>query len=308
MSRQGGLGRGLDALLPSAAEGQAGLRQLRLGEIVPNRRQPRGEFDEQGIEELAQSLQRVGMLQPILVRSLPDGRYELIAGERRLRAARVAGLDEVPAIVRTTGDDELLTEALVENIHRIDLNPLEEAAGMQQLLDDFGLTHEELADRLGKSRPAITNTLRLLSLSPAIQQRIASGTLRPGHARALLSVKDAATQERIAQRVVAEGLSVRATEELARRAEETTTGSPGPSSGKKTQGKRSPEGETRRSDGVLAHLSERLEDAWGTRVRIDGSVERGRIVVEFSGREDLERLLRLFADGAGEELVEEAQQ
>lgn len=299
MSRQGGLGRGLDALLPAAADGQGGLRHLRLGEIVPNRRQPRGGFDEQGLEELAHSLRRVGMLQPVLVRSLPDGRYELVAGERRLRAARMAGLEEIPAIVRTTGDGELLTEALVENIHRVDLNPLEEAAALQQLLDDFGLTHEELATRLGKSRPAITNTLRLLSLTPTLQQRIANGTLSPGHARALLSVKDAAVQERLAQRVIAEGLSVRATEELARKAEEAPTPSPAASRSRKGKSTTPP------TPSGLEHVAERLGDALATQVRLEGSEERGRIVVEFAGREDLERLLRLLSHGAGEDLTHE---
>jgi ParB family transcriptional regulator, chromosome partitioning protein len=224
MSRQGGLGRGLGALLPAAAPGQSGILTLNVTSIVSNRRQPRREFDEGGLAELAASLREVGLLQPVLVRpDAEDGRYELVAGERRYRAAQLAGLDEIPAVVRHTSDDRLLTEALVENIHRTDLTPLEEAAAYQQLLDDFGFTHDELASRLGKSRSAITNSLRLLALPPALQQLVAERVLSAGHARALLALDSAEQQERAGRRVVAEGLSVRATEELVRRLLTTPT-------------------------------------------------------------------------------------
>ncbi|QBI20007.1 ParB/RepB/Spo0J family partition protein [Egibacter rhizosphaerae] len=311
MSRQGGLGRGLDALIPTATEGRSGLLTLRLGAIVPNRRQPREDFDEQGLEELAQSLRQLGMLQPVLVRPVEDGKYELIAGERRYRAAQIAGLEEIPALVRATDDSDLLTEALVENIHRVDLNPLEEAAGMQQLLDDFGLTHDELADRIGKSRPSITNTLRLLSLGPELQKRVATGALRPGHARALLAIKDENEQERIAQRVVAEGLSVRATEELARKGaagSARTKPDSGDGTGERSGGRGSDEANRRggsRGRSSLPHLEEALSDALATQVRIEGSADRGRIVVDYAGSEDLERLLAILGARTGEELGHE---
>ena len=217
MSRSHGLGRGLSALLPAAAPGQSGLIRIGLGAVRPNPRQPRRSFDPETLAELAQSLRQVGMLQPILVRPVEQGRYEIVAGERRFRAAQLAGMDEVPAIVRHTADDALLTEALIENIHRADLDPLEEASAYQQLLEDFGFTHEELAVRLGRSRPAISNSLRLLALPQSVQDLLTTGTLTAGHARALLALQDAGQQQRAAQRVVGEGLSVRATEELVRR-------------------------------------------------------------------------------------------
>lgn len=298
MTRQGGLGRGLDALIPAAGPGQSGLTEIRISDIVANRRQPRGDFDADGLEELAHSLRQVGMLQPVLVRPLEDGRFELVAGERRTRAARLAGFEQVPAVVRHTEDAALLTEALVENIHRADLNPLEEAAAYQQLLDDFGLTHDELADRIGRSRPAITNALRLLGLAPALQQRVASGALRPGHARALLGLDDLAAQERAAKRVVAEGLSVRATEELVRRL--TEQGGSGSATGRSA----------RREGGApqprpMFHVERRLTDALSTRVEVAGDVERGKIVIDYAGREDLERLLGILGRGTGEDLLQD---
>lgn len=292
MTRLGGLGRGLDALIPAAAPGESGFTTLRLGAIVANRQQPRGEFEQARLEELAQSLRQVGMLQPVLVRPLEDGKYELIAGERRVRAARLAGMDEVPAIIRQTEDAQLLTEALVENIHRVDLNPLEEAAAYQQLLDDFGLTHDQLAERLGRSRPAITNVLRLLSLPPAIQQRLAEGTLRSGHARALLAVEDVKLQERLANRVVTEGLSVRATEELVRRAIEQ----PEPETDAGT-----PQVPSR----PFRHVEQRLTDALGTKVAVNGDARRGRIVIDYAGEEDLQRLLGVLGRGVGTNLAQE---
>lgn len=301
MTRQGGLGRGLDALIPAAGPGQSGLTDIRISEIVANRRQPRGDFDPQGLEDLAHSLRQVGMLQPVLVRPLEDGRFELIAGERRTRAARLAGFEQIPAVVRQTDDAALLTEALVENLHRADLNPLEEAAAYQQLLDDFGLTHDELAERIGRSRPAITNALRLLTLPPALQQRVASGVLRPGHARTLLALQDHDLQERAAKRVVAEGLSVRATEELVRRLlasdEATSTGA----------AERAPRREQpgQRESRPLFHVERQLTDALSTKVEVSGDVERGKIVIDYAGREDLERLLGILGRGTGADLVQE---
>jgi ParB family chromosome partitioning protein len=296
MTRNAGLGRGLGALLPAAVPGQSGLVTLRLGAVVANARQPRGTFDQQALEELAHSLREVGLLQPIVVRPLDEGRYEIIAGERRFRAARLAGLEEIPAIVRATDDAHMLTEALVENIHRADLNALEEAAAYQQLLDDFGLTHDALAARLGRSRSAISNALRLLTLPPALQHRVAAGTLSAGHARALLALASAEQQERLAQRVVAEGLSVRATEEAVRRASGDHGGSALESlaSAAKTRA-RSP----------FDHLQRRLSDALATRVQIRGSARRGRVVIDYAGREDLDRLLGILARGTGEDLLED---
>ena len=299
MTRQGGLGRGLDALIPAAGPGQSGLTEIRISDVVANRRQPRGDFDAEGLEDLAHSLQQVGMLQPVLVRPLEDGRFELIAGERRTRAARLAGFDQIPAVIRQTDDAALLTEALVENIHRADLNPLEEAAAYQQLLDDFGLTHDELADRIGRSRPAITNALRLLSLPPALQQRVASGVLRPGHARTLLGIEDPAAQERAAQRVVAEGLSVRATEELVRQVAESNGAK------RSTSRARRSDGDSGRAPRPLFHVERRLTDVLATRVEVAGDEDRGRIIVDYAGREDLERLLGILGRGTGTNLVQE---
>lgn len=296
MARPSGLGRGLGALIPTAGPGTSGLLTLDLTAIVPNPRQPRGEFEEVALEELAQSLRQIGMLQPILVRPRTDGRYEIIAGERRYRAARRAGMDRIPAVVRHTADEQLLTEALVENIHRADLRPLEEAAAYDQLLSDFGMTHEALAARLGKSRSAISNTLRLLGLPAGVQQRLAEGSLSAGHARALVPLEDRDLQEQIAQRVVAEGLSVRSTEELVRLAQVTP---PDQSTREKLTG----------ADGArsspLSGLERRLEDVLSTRVQIKGTARRGRLVIDYAGREDLERLLDILGKGAGTDLLHE---
>lgn len=290
-ARPTGLGRGLGALIPAATAGHSGLLQLRLTEIEPNPRQPRGHFDEQALEELAHSLREVGLLQPIVVRPMDGGRYEIIAGERRFRAARLAGLEEIPAVVRATHDGDVLTEALVENIHRADLNPLEEAAAFQQLLDDFGVTHEQLAGKLGKSRPAISNALRLLSLPAAVQEHVANGALSSGHARALLALEDTKTQARVARRVIAEGLSVRATEHLVR----TLLGDRDSADDLAAAAKR-------RSLSPYAHVQRTLTDALATSVTIKGTPTRGRVIIDYAGPEDLQRLLDVLAKGTGVDL------
>jgi ParB family chromosome partitioning protein len=250
-------------------------------------------FDDEEIDQLATSLLDVGVLQPLVVRPLGSDRYELVAGERRLRAAIVAGLPTVPAIVRATEDADLLKEALVENIHRVQLNPLEEAAAYQQLLDDFGVTQEDLAARLGRSRPTISNTIRLLSLPATVQRRIAAGVITAGHAKALLSLETAAAQQRLADRVVAEGLSVRATEEEARllQGEEVsdTPGGSGRSSGSRQ----------RLQVPGLAELQDDLSDALEARVRISMGAKKGKMTVEFLSVNDLERIVGVIADGLG---------
>lgn len=291
--RATGLGRGLNALIPAATGGQSGLLTLRLNAIQPNPRQPRGTFNDVALQELAHSLREVGMLQPIVVRPVDDGRYEIVAGERRYRAARIAGLEEVPAVVRTTSDGDLLTESLVENIHRADLNALEEAAAFQQLLDDFGVTHDQLATKLGKSRPAISNALRLLTLPGALQEHVAAGTLSAGHARALLGLNDPKTQTRVARRVIAEGLSVRATEELVKSLTTDPSDAARDALAERTK---------RRSKTPYGHLERRLTDALATSVEIKGTPTRGRVVIDYSGPEDLQRLLDVLARGTGVDL------
>lgn len=294
-NRPGGLGRGLGALIPAATESTSGLVSLPRSSVVPNRRQPRLAFDQAALAELAHSLKEVGLLQPVIVRPLPDGRYELVAGERRFRAAGLAGMDTISAIVRRTEDSELLTEALVENIHRTDLNAIEEAAAYQQLLDDFGFTHQALADRLGRSRSSISNSLRLLTLPPELQQRVADGSLTAGHARALLSVEDVEERDRLARRVLAEGLSVRATEDAARRTGKHTAAA-GPDH--RRSGAYNP--------GPYSGLQRRLSDALATSVAIKGTTTRGRLVIDYSGREDLSRILAILSSGTGEDLVSES--
>ena len=293
--RATGLGRGLGALIPAATAGSSGLLTLPLSEIQPNPRQPRGHFDERGLEELAHSLREVGLLQPIVVRPIGGDRYEIIAGERRFRAARLAGLDEIPAVVRTTHDGDLLTEALVENIHRADLNPLEEAAAFQQLLEDFGVTHDQLAGKLGKSRPAISNALRLLTLPAALQEHVSSGALSAGHARALLALSDPKAQARIARRVIADGLSVRATEALVRSLLDDDTD--GAQRGLAASAKS-------RSTSPYAHLQRTLGDALATSVAIKGTPQRGKVVIDYAGPEDLQRLLDVLARGTGIDLTD----
>jgi len=287
-----------DATERPVAPPVAGVSGVRLIELDPttvarNPRQPREVFDEEEIDQLATSLLDVGVLQPLVVRPLGPDRYELVAGERRLRAAIVAGLPTVPAIVRATEDADLLKEALVENIHRVQLNPLEEAAAYQQLLDDFGVTQEDLAARLGRSRPTISNTIRLLSLPATVQRRIAAGVITAGHAKALLSLETAAAQQRLADRVVAEGLSVRATEEEARLLQgEEVADTPGGSG-------RSGGSRQRLQVPGLAELQDDLSDALEARVRISMGAKKGRMTVEFLSVNDLERIVGVIADGLG---------
>lgn len=291
MARRG-LGRGLESLIPaSPAEAEeAGLQEvagarfaeLPLDSVVPNPRQPRQVFDEQDMAELVHSIKEVGLLQPVVVRETTPGAYELIMGERRWRASRAAGLTTIGAIVRDTTDEDLLRDALLENLHRSQLNPLEEAAAYQQLLEDFGCTQEELADRIGRSRPQVTNTLRLMKLSPAVQRRVAAGVLSAGHARALLSVSHPEVQDRLAQRVVAEGISVRALEEIVKFGdhdeEQTRTKTPG----RTVTAPR------------LGDLASRLSERFDTRVKVDLGKSKGRITVEFATVDDLERIVALM--------------
>lgn len=286
MSGKGGLGRGLSAILPTA-EGGPSYRELPLGEIRPNRRQPRADFDQASLEDLAASIRAVGVLQPVIVRRSGDG-YELIVGERRCRAARLAGLDRIPAIVREAEDTDLLRDALVENLQRVDLNPLEEAAAYRQLVDDLGATHEEVARRVGRSRAAITNALRLLTLAPEVQSRIASGVLSGAHGRAVAALADHAAQVRAARRVAAEDLSVRETEDLVRRM----------AGGGEELSRRARASRAERPAGILEAESS-LSDILDTRVRIESGRRKGRIIVEFSGAEDLDRIVRAIADHAG---------
>lgn len=263
--------------------------ELPLDFITPNPRQPREVFDEDALTELVTSIKEVGLLQPVVVRQVGPSRYELIMGERRWRACREAGLERIPSIVRATDDEKLLLDALLENLHRAQLNPLEEAAAYDQLLKDFNCTHDQLADRIGRSRPQVSNTLRLLKLSPAVQRRVAAGVLSAGHARALLSVEDSEEQDRLAHRIVAEGLSVRAVEEIV-----TLMGSR-PQSAPRAKGPRA----GGRVSPSLTSLATRLSDRFETRVRVDLGQKKGKIVVDFASLEDLERILTTLAPGEG---------
>lgn len=280
----------LDALdaLPEAGARESDLTpvegayfaELDVTAITPNARQPRQVFDEEAMAELVFSIKEVGLLQPVVVRPLGEGRYELIMGERRWRATQEAGFTTIPAIVRETGDDDLLRDALLENLHRSQLNPLEEAAAYQQLLDDFGCTHEQLAGRIGRSRPQISNTLRLLKLSPAVQRRVAAGVLSAGHARTLLGVEDADIQDRLAGRVVAEGISVRGLEEI------VAVGDLG--SGPATARRPKP------TAPALTDLAGRLSDLYETRVKVDLGRSKGKISIEFASITDLERIVAVM--------------
>lgn len=315
-TRVGGLGRGLGALIPTAPSRHpdgsftataiatpprpdggrrddgplpvpgAAFTDLPVGTIARNPRQPRQVFDEEALAELTHSIREFGMLQPVVVRRREQG-YELVMGERRLRAAVAAGLDTIPAIVRDTDDDAMLRDALLENIHRVSLNPLEEAAAYQQLLDEFATTHEELARRIGRSRPQITNTIRLLNLPVPVQRRVAAGVLSAGHARALLSVDQPDAQEELAGRIVAEGLSVRATEELAALHASGHT---------ERSRSRKPAAPHMVAPG-LTELADRLSDRLDTHVRVELGRRKGKITIEFASVDDLERLIALIAPG-----------
>lgn len=274
------------APVPGGQDHPATYAELDPGRIRANPRQPREVFDPDELDGLATSLADVGMLQPLVVRKLSTGEYELIAGERRLRAAQLAGLERVPALIRHTEDGDLLKEALVENIHRVQLNPLEEAAAYQQLLEEFGVTQEELATRLGRSRPAISNAIRLLGLPDAVQRRVAAGVLSAGHAKALLALSEPAAQSALAERIVAEGLSVRATEELVRL---RLMDEPTPR--KKPQ-------RTPTAPGLL-ELQDDLSDALQAKVRISMGARKGKLAVEFTSIDELERLIAVIADGLG---------
>src|SRR6476646_5459959 len=304
-----GLGKGLAALIPTAPDSveRAGaadggtstgtsarppagngemqgaegtyLEEVAIGAITPNPRQPRRSFDEDSRDELAASIQEVGLLQPVVVRQVMPGRYELIMGERRWRACQRAGLEHIPAIVRGTTDDEMLREALMENLHREQLNPLDEAAAYQQLLDDFGATHDELAHKVGRSRSHISNTIRLLNLPPAVQSRVAAGVLSAGHARALLGLDDPYAQDRLAHRIVAEGLSVRAVEEIVALGGHAAPGGP--------------RAKTRRPTAPgLDELAGRRADRLETRVRVQLGRSKGTVTIDFASLEDLDRIVR----------------
>jgi ParB family chromosome partitioning protein len=252
--------------------------------IAPNAKQPRQVFDEEALEELKVSIREVGFLQPIVVREVSEEQYELVMGERRWRAAQSLGRDVIPAIIRDTRDDAMLRDALLENIHRVNLNPLEEAAAYQQLLEEFGATHEELGRRIGRSRPQISNTIRLLNLPGPVQRRVAAGVLSAGHARALLALEDSDQQETLAHRIIAEGMSVRATEEAVALA--VADGAPT----KKPSATRRPKPHAP----GLAELADRLSDRFDTRVKVDIGQRKGRIVIEFATVDDLERIVGMI--------------
>lgn len=302
-ARKGGLGRGIGALIPPSDQGEKsavdvffrselreplttvpGLRiaALSVKDITPNKKQPRKEFRQEELDELIHSVKEFGVLQPIVVRprssaGIADAPYELVMGERRLRAATAAGLDTIPAVIRETADDDMLRDALLENLHRAELNPLEEASAYQQLLNDFGITQQQLADRLGRSRPQVTNTLRLLKLPESLQGQVASGVLSAGHARALLTVESAAEQTRLAGEIVKKSLTVRQAEELA-----STTGPRKPARAASRAGSRKDQ---------LADVAERVGDRLNTRVSISLSKTKGTISIDFASVQDLNRIL-----------------
>jgi ParB family chromosome partitioning protein len=310
VARRSGLGRGLSSLIPaetlvgsetSEAVPDSGpvLVELPVTIVAANRHQPRRAFDDETLTALTASVRELGILQPVLVRSLDDGTYELIAGERRWRAARRAGLDTIPAIIRSTDDVGSLEAAVVENLHRADLNAMEEAAAYQQLIEEFELTHEAVATRVGKSRVAVTNSLRLFQLPASLQRMVADGELTGGHAKALLGTPDRAFQEHLAQRVVSDGLSVRQVEDAVRERADLEAGAPGPDDGASgpggAAGRRPTSG--RHRDAGLLELEELLADFLDTRVAIQAGRGRGKLVVEFADLDDLERIYRLIAAG-----------
>jgi ParB family chromosome partitioning protein len=286
VARRSGLGRGLGALIPNEVVGDraSSLLDIPITDIRPNSHQPRTHFDEDTLTSLTASIRELGVLQPVLVRSIGDDKFELIAGERRWRAARRAGLPTIPALVRTASDVAAVEQALVENLHRQDLNPLEEAGAYQQLIEDFGLTHEQLAIRVGKSRAAISNTLRLFQLPPAIQRLVVDGQLSAGHARALLGTPDRAFQEALARRAVAEDLSVRAVEDAVRARNDLGVAAPAPSRHTRL-----------RPPGIL-ELENLLSQYLETTVKVDMGSRKGRMVVEFASLEDLERIYRAMTE------------
>ncbi|MGK2947511.1 MAG: ParB/RepB/Spo0J family partition protein [Acidimicrobiales bacterium] len=301
MARRSGLGRGLGALIPTDLTGAdvgSGLREVPVGSIAPNPLQPRSYFDEEALASLTASVAELGVLQPILVRELGDERYELIAGERRWRAAKRAGLPSIPVVVRSVDDVLSLEQALVENLHREDLNPLEEAAAYQQLMEDFELTQEQVAQKVGRSRSAVANTLRLFQLPPTIQRLVAENQLAAGHAKALLGTPDRAYQEALAKRIVAEGLSVREAEEAVRRHNEPEAEAPEADSAPATRTPGPAPGKRLRAPGLL-ELEELLADHLSTRVAISmaGADGKGKVVVDFGGLEDLERIYRAMTEG-----------
>ncbi|MGC4109850.1 MAG: ParB/RepB/Spo0J family partition protein [Nocardioides sp.] len=292
-----GLGRGLGSLIPTAdappAASAGGVAtelppvpagayfaELPIGAVTPNQVQPRQVFDEEAMAELVHSITEVGLLQPVVVRRTGDDSYELVMGERRWRAAQKAGLETIPAIVRETDDSDMLRDALLENLHRSQLNPLEEAAAYQQLLEDFSCTHDELASKIGRSRPQISNTIRLLKLSPAVQRRVAAGVLSAGHARSLLAVEDPARQDKLAARVVAEGISVRGLEEIVAVGEKGS--------------KETPVRRRKPTAPGLNDIAERLSDRLETRVKVDLGKTKGRITVEFASLDDLRRIVDIM--------------
>jgi ParB family transcriptional regulator, chromosome partitioning protein len=297
-TKRGGLGRGLSALIPAAvetesgAETDAGLLEVPVNSIAPNPKQPRTNFDDEALAGLAASIREVGILQPLVVRRAADGRYEVIAGERRLRAAKAAGLATVPVVLRDSGDDDLLRDALIENIHREDLNPIEQADAFKALLGELGLKQEELAERVGVSRSHIANTIRLLALPLDVQQLLTDDKITAGHARALLSLGDKDAMSTLALRVAAEDLSVRQTEEAVRRFVE------GPTTKAETAAKNSPDAPA--SEAGLAEVEEILSEQLATRVSIQMGAKRGRVVIEFGSADDLERIVsEIVGSGPG---------
>lgn len=292
--RKSGLGKGLGALIPQGegqtSSGNSSLQEIPVGLVEPNPFQPRTSFDEETLVSLSASIRELGVLQPILVRPVDSGRYQLIAGERRWRAAKRAGLATIPALVRESNDRSSLEQAVVENLHRNDLNALEEAAAYQQLIEDFELTHDEVATRVGKSRSAVSNTLRLMQLPPSIQHLVADGKISAGHARALIGTPDRAFQERLARRIVDESLSVRAVEEAVKARSGETEGVPADDGG-------APKGSVPRlrPPGLL-ELEDLLSGHLDTRVKVEMGAKRGKVVIEFATLEDLERIYRKVTD------------
>jgi ParB family transcriptional regulator, chromosome partitioning protein len=288
VARKGGLGRSLDSLIPTnqnqinsnSGEMVATRDEVDINFIHPNPKQPRTIFNEDELTELALSIKEVGVLQPPVVRKINDSKYELIMGERRLRASKLAGLKTIPIIIRQTQENELLREALLENIHRSQLNPLEEGSAYQNLINDFNYTHDELAKKVGKSRSAITNTLRLLNLPASVQRKVAAGVISAGHARALLSLTDSNQIEKMANRIVSEGLSVRAVEEL------VITTSPNNSN----------QNNNTRNNGkkILKEVSDKLSDLLDTRVTVEDGKSKGKIIIEFANYEDLNRIIKVI--------------